>query len=213
MSVWRNRSGARSSRAPSSFIEPCLPTVREAVPVAPGWVYEVKHDGYRLQIHKRADRVRLYTRTGADWTDRYPAIVASAVRLKASRFIIDAECVFCDQHGLSHFDVLHSRVRDEECCAYVFDLMELDGQDLRRRPWEERRKHLAKLIGKGRGALLFSEHLTGDGNEIFRHVCALGLEGIVAKRIASPYRSGRSPDWIKVKNKNAPAFRRVMEDV
>src|SRR6187397_1712115 len=114
MSVWRNSSDARVLRAPSSFIEPCLPTVRETLPVAPGWFYEIKHDGYRLQIHIRDGRVRLYTRRGADWTERFPLIVDAAQRLSVSSAIFDAEVIIADDDGRADFDALHSRTREHE---------------------------------------------------------------------------------------------------
>ena len=94
---------------------------------------------------------------------------------------------------------------------YAFDLIELDGHDLRREPWAVRRETLASVLRKASSGIALSEHLDGDGDAMFRHACRLGLEGIVSKRRDAPYRSGRSPDWIKVKNPDAPAASRVME--
>ena len=206
----RARPG-RSPRAPLSFIDPCQPTVHDKLPAGPGWVYEIKHDGYRLQAHRRAECVRLFTRTGIDWTDRFPLIAAAAGGLKARSAILDCEAVYCDEGGRSDFDVLHGRSREREVCVYTFDLLELDGADLRARPIEERRAALAKVLRPIKAGILFSEHLTGDPETIFRHACDLGLEGIVAKRLGSKYKSGRTDSWIKVKNPNVPAFLRVME--
>ena len=185
--------------------------MRDKLPAGPGWVYEIKHDGYRVQVHRRDDRMRLFTRTGIDWTDRFPLIAAAAGRFEAKSAIVDCEAVYCDEGGRSDFDVLHSRGREREVCAYAFDLLELDGVDLRARPLEERRAALAKLMRPIKAGILFSEHLTGDPETIFRHACELGLEGIVAKRLGSKYKSGRTDNWIKVKNPNAPAFLRVIE--
>ena len=206
----RSRPG-RSPRAPLAFIDPCLPTVSDAVPCSPSWVYEIKHDGYRLQAHLREKRVRLFTRTGIDWTDRFPRIVDAVAGLSITSAIFDCEAIIADEDGRSDFDALHSRAREDEVCAYAFDLLQLDGEDLRGRPLVERKRQLARTLRRPRDGIVLSEDLTGDGERIFTHACKLGLEGIVAKRLDSPYRSGRAKCWIKVKNRNAPAFLRVME--
>jgi bifunctional non-homologous end joining protein LigD len=122
----------------------------------------------------------------------------------------------CDDHGLSDFDRLRSalarRGGSRETLLYGFDLLELDGHDLRREPWTVRRETLASLLRKPGDGIRLSEHLDGtDGATVFRHACAMGLEGIVAKRRDRPYRSGRSPDWVKVKNPDAPAATRILE--
>src|SRR3954466_9384080 len=111
---WRSQRRVRASNAPASFISPCLPTVAPKAPLGPGWVHEIKHDGYRLQIHLREGRVRLFTRTGIEWTDRYPWIVEDAARLQAKQAIMDAECCVADVDGVTDFNALHSRVRDQE---------------------------------------------------------------------------------------------------
>ena len=201
----------RSPRAPLSFIDPSQPTVRDKLPAGPGWVYEVKHDGYRLQVHLREKRVRLFTRTGIDWTERFPRILDAVSGLSITSAIFDCEAVICDPDGVADFDALHSRARDDEVCAYAFDLLQLDGKDLRGRPLVERKRKLARTLRRACSGLVLSEHLTGDPETIFRHACDLGLEGIVAKRLGSKYKSGRTENWIKVKNPNVPAFLRVIE--
>src|SRR5690349_23364938 len=113
----RGMYGVRS--APASFIPPCRPTVVTTPPSGPGWVHELKHDGYRLQIHVRDGRVRLYTMNGADWTKRYPRIAKEAARLR-SPLVIDAEVVCLDKKGLPDFDALHGRVADEDAVACAF---------------------------------------------------------------------------------------------
>ena len=210
---WRGiqTSRGRSSRAPSAFVSPCLPTVAERPPSGPGWVHEIKHDGYRLQIHIRDGRVRLFTRTGVDWTDRYPWIVEDAARLPVRHAIIDAECCCADDDGITDFDALHSRVNDDTAFAYAFDLLLLDGDDIRRSPLRERRERLGRLLREAKPGIRLSEHIEADGATVFAHACKLGLEGIVSKRVDAPYRSGRARTWIKVKNQNAPAFLRVQE--
>ena len=125
--------------------------------------------------------------------------------------IIDAECCCADEDGLTDFDALHSRVNDEAAFAYAFDLLLLDGADIRRAPLTERKARLAKLLRKAKPGIRLSEHIEADGAVVFDHACKLRLEGIVSKRADAPYRSGRGRTWIKVKNKKAPAFLRVQE--
>ena len=138
------------TRAPSAFVSPCLPTVAERPPSGPGWMHEIKHDGYRLQVHIRDGRVRLFTRTGVDWSDRYPWIVEDAARLPVRHAIIDAECCCAGDDGITDFDALHSRVNDDAAFAYAFDLLLVDGDDIRRAPLAERRDRLAKLLRKAK---------------------------------------------------------------
>jgi hypothetical protein len=107
--------------------------------------------------------------------------------------------------------VVHSRVNDHTAFAYAFDLLSVDGADIRRVPLTERRGRLAKLLRKAKPGVRLSEHIEADGATVFAHACKLGLEGIVSKRVDAPYRSGRARTWIKVKNQNAPAFLRVQE--
>jgi bifunctional non-homologous end joining protein LigD len=169
----------------------------------------LKHDGYRLQIHVREGRVRLYTMNGADWSKRYPLIVWDAARIKGSA-IIDAEVVCLDLEGMAVFDALHSRVNDAKASACAFDLMMLNGDDLRRKPYVERKAALRKLLHHGR-SIQYVEHAEGHGDKMFAAVCKLGLEGIVSKKLDGSYRSGPSRAWIKVKNLKAPAAIRVID--
>ena len=128
---------------------------------------------------------------------------------------IDGEGVVCREDGVSDFDKLRAavgRLGSRDAFLYAFDLLEINGTDLRRDSWEVRRATLASILRRSRDGIRLSEHLDmTDGNMIFHHACAMGLEGIVAKRRDRPYRSGRSPDWIKVKNPNAPAAIRWIE--
>jgi bifunctional non-homologous end joining protein LigD len=183
----------------------------DKAPAAEGWIHEIKHDGYRLQVHVRSGRVRLFTMTGVDWTERYPWIVEGAARLKVASAIIDAECCLPGKDGVTDFAALHARTNDAGCMAYAFDLMMLDDEDLRTEPLLDRRRRLAKALARASGGLRFSEHIEGDGPTIFAHACKLGLEGIVSKRADSRYRSGRCKAWIKTKNKLSPAYMRIVE--
>ena len=138
--VLRNFGRGRPLNAPAAFIHPCQPIVAKQPPSGPGWLHELKHDGYRLQIHVRDGRVRLYTMNGNDWTKRYPRIVEEAARLRAP-LIIDAEVVHLSSNGIADFDALHSRTVDEKAVALAFDLLH-SGDDIRRQPLIERKKAL-----------------------------------------------------------------------
>jgi ATP-dependent DNA ligase len=124
------RTPAPQRRSPG-YIEPCIPTRSSKPPVGPQWFHEIKHDGYRLIVRKQDGRVRLSTRRGCDWTDRYPVIRDAAARLRARSVTIDGEAVYCDGTGLAIFEKLHSRVYDDRVFLYAFDLLELDGVDYR----------------------------------------------------------------------------------
>jgi len=192
---------------PAAFIQPCRPTVVSEPPIGPGWAHELKHDGYRLQIHVRDGRVRLYTKNGADWTKRYPRIVEEASRLREP-LIIDAEVVCLSDKGVADFDLLHSRIADEKAVALAFDLL-LSGDDIRRQPLIERKNALRWVLRKAREGIQYVEDTDGDGQKMFDAVCKLGLEGIVSKRLNSVYRSGPSKTWLKLKNPKSPAATRV----
>jgi ATP-dependent DNA ligase len=179
-------------------------------PVGPGWAHELKHDGYRLQIHIRDGRVKLYTMNGADWSKRYPRIVEAAARIKGSA-VMDAEVVFLDEKGVSNFDTLHSRTADHLAVACAFDLLMVNGDDLRREPLRERKLALGKLLLRSRDGIQYVEHAEGHGDRMYEAVCKLGLEGIVSKRLTSVYRSGPSRAWLKVKNPKAPAATRAID--
>jgi ATP-dependent DNA ligase len=196
---------------PNGFIHPCIPTRAAKPPAGPGWVHEIKHDGYRLIVRGASPLVGLFTRRGFDWTDRYPAIARAAAKLAARSFTIDGEAVVCGPVGVAVFDALHRCQHVSEAILYAFDLLEFNGEDLRPRPLGERKGRLAKLLGRKTGAIVFNEHTEEDGATVFRHACKLGLEGIVSKRLTAPYRSGPSRDWIKVKNPDSPAMIRARD--
>jgi ATP-dependent DNA ligase len=181
------------------------------VPAGPDWVHEIKHDGYRLIVRRDGDIVRLFTRRGYDWTGRYPAIADTAMQLRATSFTLDGEACVCGPDGVAIFDALHRHGTVSEAMLYAFDLLELDGEDLRAMPLGDRKKRLARLLGRRRLGIVLSEHTAQDGTTVFQQACKMGLEGIVSKRLSAPYRSGPSRDWIKVKNPNSPAMVRARE--
>jgi bifunctional non-homologous end joining protein LigD len=206
--LWRNSRG-RPRNAPAAFIHPCRPTVAKQPPHGEGWVHELKHDGYQLQIHVRDGRVKLYTMNAADWSKRYPRIVEAAARIKGTA-IIDAEVVWLDPDGIAQFDALHSRVMDRAAVACAFDLLMLDGDDIRHKPLADRKEALRKLLRRTKGGIQYVEHVEGDGTKMFAAACKLGLE-IVSKKIDGPYRSGLSKSWLKIKNQKATAATRIID--
>ena len=196
----------------SGFIEPCLPSSAERPPSGPDWIHEIKHDGYRLMARRDSVGIRLLTRNGHDWSPRYPLIREAVNRLKVRSCLIDGEAVACDENGLAVFERLRRKREGRHVFLYAFDLIELNGDDLRRDPLEVRKATLRSMLAKAGLGLRFNEHLEGDGPTVFAHACKLRLEGIVSKRLGSRYRSGRSKDWLKFKNPDAPAVKREAEE-
>ena len=156
--------------------------------------------------------MRLYSRPGNDLTYRFPLIVETLARLRSRSCIIDGEAVACDDNGVALFNRVRYRHHDESIFLYAFDLIELDGDDLRSDPLEGRKVTLEIILAKAGPGIRFNEHMEGEGETVFRHACKLGLEGVVSKRKDSVYRSGRSPDWLKMKNADAPAVKREAEE-
>ena len=128
------------------FVPPCIPTRAPKPPVGTDWVHEVKHDGYRLQVRREGDVVRLFTRNGYDWSTRYPTIASTAAKLRARSFTLDGEAVVCGPDGIAVFDALHRHGTVSEAMLYAFDLLELNGEDLRGLPLGDRKKRLARLL-------------------------------------------------------------------
>jgi bifunctional non-homologous end joining protein LigD len=189
----------------------CIPAHALMPPAGDRWVHEIKHDGYRLLAKREGERVTLRTRGGHNWAERYPLIVRAVLALRVDSIVLDGEVAVLDPAGVSDFDALHSRRRDCVATLLAFDLLELDGIDLRALPLLDRKHRLRKLLARCSDGLQLVDHLTGDGAEIFAHACRLGLEGIVSKRADSAYRAGRSKLWLKVKNRAHPSVRRVAE--
>ena len=186
---WHNsRTRERNPLAPPSFIDPCLPTKADKPPTGNDWAHEIKHDGYRLQIHVGRAGVRLYTMSGYDWTERYPLIVAGAAGL-TSAMVIDAEAVIQGPDGVTNFEALHARTRNSEAFAYVFDLLMLEGRDLREMPWHERRGELQRIFRRSRAGLMVSKAIVGRGPEVYQAACRMGLEA--SCRSGSMRRTGR----------------------
>jgi bifunctional non-homologous end joining protein LigD len=199
-------------RRPSGFVEPCQPSNVARPPSGPLWVHEIKHDGYRLIIQRDGKRVRLFTRNGNDWSDRFPLISEAALRNRNSSFVIDGEAVLLGVDGRSDFNGLHWRKHDGEVEFYAFDMLVSDGEDLRKLPLTMRKTNLARLLARRVNGIHLAPFEQGEiGPDLFRHACLMGLEGLVSKHRDSLYRGGRSDRWIKVKNRAHPAFNRVMD--
>jgi bifunctional non-homologous end joining protein LigD len=188
----------------------CIPTRGTKVPHTPDWLHEIKYDGYRLRVERDGDRVRLFTRNGHDWTKRYPWIAESALTNRQKHFVIDGEAVVLGVDGIPDFNALHSRKQDAEVQLYAFDILALDGDDLRGLPLSLRKTNLARLLARRPDGIFVAPFEQGEiGPDLFRAACNMGLEGLVSKRRDRPYRAGPSPHWIKVKNRNNPAMDRV----
>jgi bifunctional non-homologous end joining protein LigD len=197
---------------PQRTFEPCIPTRDTKFPAGPDWIHEIKHDCYRLIVQREGKRVRLFTRNGHDWTDRYPLIAEAALRNRSSSLVIDGEAVLLGVDGISDFNGLHSRRHDDEVQLYAFDVLALEGEDLRKLPLHLRKTNLARLLaGRPEGIFVAPFEQGEIGPDLFRKACEFGLEGMVSKRRDSVYRGGRSPSWIKVKNRSHPALDRVKE--
>jgi bifunctional non-homologous end joining protein LigD len=194
------------------MIEPCLPSPAKAPPSGPGWLHEIKHDGFRILARKDSAGVRLITRAGNDFSSRFPFIAMAVSKLPVRSCLIDGEAIVCDETGLAVFDLIRRHDTGESAVLSAFDLLEADGTDLRRKPIETRKALLAKLLKGSHLSLVLNEHYEEDGAIVFREACKLGCEGIVSKRLGSIYRRSRSPLWLKVKNPNAPAVKREAEE-
>jgi bifunctional non-homologous end joining protein LigD len=201
--------GAGAAAFPG-FVPPALATLRPRAPTGEGWVHEIKFDGYRLQAQVRGGKVRLLTRSGQDWSDRFGDAVAAALgALPCDTAIIDGELVVENAAGASDFPALQADLsagRTDRFRYYVFDLLYLDGEDLRRQPLVERKRRLAALVEGAGDPLRLSEHFDEDGEVMLRHACRLSLEGVVSKKRDDPYPAGRTRSWIKSKCSNRQEF-------
>jgi bifunctional non-homologous end joining protein LigD len=184
------------------FIEPQLAFPVDQPPQGKHWIHELKQDGYRCQVLLEWGRTRVFTRNGFDWSQHYPSIVRAASNVRCKTAIIDGEAVVQDGNGASNFDSLRSamRWRSNEIILYAFDLLHLDGNDLRRQTLLERRSKLRWLLGvDAESPIRFSEEFDGDGDTLLKACAEHKLEGIVSKHTMSRYQSGRSKTWLKTK--------------
>lgn len=195
--------GARRTALPG-FVEPCLATLADKAPDSATWIHEIKFDGYRLQARLSRGKAKLLTRKGLDWTHKFKGIANAVAELDADSALIDGELVVEGDDGVTSFSLLQEELksgRQNRLVYYVFDLLYLDGQNLRPLPLGERKEALAQLLKSApkNTPLRFSESIAERGAVLLKHACQLGLEGIISKVADAPYRSGRGRDWIKTK--------------
>jgi bifunctional non-homologous end joining protein LigD len=204
--VRTGRSSAEKSEMPG-FIKPQLATLKTRAPKGEQWLHEIKFDGYRVQVHLNKGKRKVYTRNGLDWTKRF-SVIAGALDIPGQA-IIDGEVVVVHD-GRTNFSELQAELaagNQDRLTFYAFDLLWRDG-DLRGLPQIERKQALLDLLGENgiEAPIVFSEHLTGDGQEMFEHAAKLGWEGIVSKNTQAPYRSDRNEAWLKIKSVQTGKF-------
>jgi bifunctional non-homologous end joining protein LigD len=184
------------------FVPPQLAKSVDRPPPGAGWAHEIKFDGYRLQLRVQGGKATLKTRAGLDWTVKFKEIARAAERLGDG--IIDGEACALDSHGAPDFPALQAALSDgktADLVFFAFDLLFAEGQDLRERPLSERKARLAELLAdqKSEPRIRYVEHFETGGEAVLQSACRMSLEGIVSKRLAAPYRSGRGEDWVKSK--------------
>ena len=197
----RAKPRTKSAHLPD-FRPPQLATLVSEVPEGQDWLFEMKYDGYRCLAAISGDTVRLYTRTGQDWTDRFKVIVPPLARITTGTALLDGELCAFDRNGRTDFSTLKDHLSNGGPLTYfAFDLIEQDGEDLAELPLTERKERLEKLLGKIDSSSLvqFSPHIAGNGQRVFDTICREGHEGIIAKQASAPYRSERTRSWLKVK--------------
>ena len=191
---------ATTSAEMPGFIKPQLATLKAKAPAGDQWLHEIKFDGYRVQVHLNKGKKRVFTRNGLDWTKRF-SVIAGALDIPGQA-ILDGEVVVIHE-GRTNFSELQAELaagKQDRLVYYAFDLLWRDG-DLRKLPQVERKRMLSDLLGENDVGLpvIYSEHLIGDGREMFEHAAKLNFEGVVSKHAQAPYRSDRNEGWLKVK--------------
>jgi bifunctional non-homologous end joining protein LigD len=198
----KNIPGARQTNIPE-FIPPQLATLRTEPPDGPGWLHELKFDGYRMIGHLEAKTVRCWTRNQKDWTAKFPTVAKALKKLPVKTAIVDGEIVAVDARGHASFQKLQQAIKsgDAGLIYHVFDLIYLDGFNLTRTPLRQRKLLLEALVKSvdPQGVLRYSDHVEGNGAAFFKQACDYGVEGVVSKLADSPYESTRTRSWIKVK--------------
>lgn len=198
------------ARAMPRTLQPQLATLVTAAPTGPGWLHEIKFDGYRLLCRKDGDAVTLLTRAGKDWTDRFGPIAEAIRELPVDTAVVDGEATILDAQGRSSFQALQGAIKLQKfdrLAFHAFDLLYCAGYDLREAPLVDRKELLRTLVPAGdEGVLRYSDHLVGEGREFHSQACALGLEGVIAKQADSPYRGERSRSWLKIKCQRRQEF-------
>ena len=194
--------GARKAKFPGT-VEPQLATLVEEPPSGEEWIHELKLDGYRVLCEVREGKAKIWTRNSKDWTDRFSPIADAVAALPAREALLDGEVVVLEPDGRTSFQALQNALtanRDRDLVYFAFDLLYLDGYDLRPAQLLDRKEALSRLLAaSSTTAIRVSDHVQGQGEGFYRQACSFKLEGVVAKRADRPYRSGRGKDWLKVK--------------
>jgi bifunctional non-homologous end joining protein LigD len=199
--LWTRKLARERRPTPPGFLETCQPTLASAPPAGPGWLHEVKHDGYRLIARADQDgaRVRLWSRNANDFTLHFTGIAEAVSRIGID-CVLDGEAVAFHADGHSDFQALKNSEASSGATLVAFDVLEVEGFDFRSQPLERRRAMLTELLTPIPHGIVLSETIEGNGATLFRHACGMGLEGIVSKRLGSKYRAGRTADWVNTKN-------------
>ena len=189
----------------------CVPTRGTKVPAGPDWLHEIKYDGYRLRVERNGDRVRLITSGGYDWTKRYPWIAEAALKNCSRQFVIDGEAVILGVDGVSDFDALHSGRHNEEVQLCAFDVLAMDGDDLRDLPLSMRKTNVERLLARRPEGIFVSFFELGEiGPDLFRKAASSGWK-VWSASIAIDHTQRPNEHWIKVKNRKHPAISRVID--
>ncbi|MBC2776617.1 DNA ligase D [Parasphingopyxis marina] len=196
----RKKSPRRTVKLPE-FRKPQLATLVDAVPAGNNWLHEIKYDGYRALVAAAGGKAKIYTRSGLDWTAKFPDVAEAFAAFDLPGALIDGEIVALDAKGNPDFSTLQKRLKEggDGFVLFAFDLLELDGESVADRPLIERKERLAALIGEEEGAVRFSDHIIGAGEKLYKTMCDAGQEGIIAKQADAPYRGRRTTGWVKVK--------------
>jgi bifunctional non-homologous end joining protein LigD len=201
--VWR---GADRQKNLPPYREPMLATLMDEPPRGAGWIFEVKYDGYRVLIAADGDDVRIYTRSGLDWTAKFRQIAKAVAAMRLDRVLLDGEIVVIDGRGRTDFAALVAALESGKgaLSCFVFDLLQSGGKDFGGKPLSARKAALKRLLGEQdkNAPVQYSEDFAGaadTGVKLAKSACEHGLEGIIAKRADAPYRSGRHGDWLKIK--------------
>ena len=195
-------SRSRKATKPPPFRPPQKATLVDSAPAGSAWLHEIKFDGYRCLLAVGGGQARVYTRSGLDWSDKFPEIAEAAAGIEGGSALLDGEIVKLDEKGNSGFSALQQAISagGRGLTLFLFDALEIDGEDLRPLPNIERKQRLASFLGEGKPPfILYADHIVGKGEQLLEGICAAGGEGIISKKADAPYRGDRTKAWLKVK--------------